>query len=58
MMEVPFIEVGKTGGAGLGGEVRADLHIGCEMPVVVQLEKTGWQWGRSTNCHELQLSPS
>lgn len=27
IMEVPFIEMGETGGAGLGGELRADLYM-------------------------------
>lgn len=27
MMEVPFIEMGETGGAGLGGGLSADLYM-------------------------------
>lgn len=27
IMEAPFIEMGETGGAGLGGELSADLYM-------------------------------
>lgn len=27
VMELPFIEMGRTGGAGLGGELGADLFV-------------------------------
>lgn len=38
-----FIEMGRTGGAGLGGESSWFVQVGYEIPVDTQVEKSGGQ---------------
>lgn len=51
-MEVPCIEMGKAGGAGLGGESSWVVRIRYE----IVWTKSSWQLGRPINPHKLHFS--
>lgn len=49
---MPYIEMGKAGGAGLGGESSCVVRIRYE----IVWTKSSWQLGRPINPHKLHFS--